>query len=406
MKSTSRCVPRLKRTDSARRRLTPATRSAAKRCLSLTLALAFAACEPGRNDYASAVTAPVEKTANHASAAPAGTSLAESRVRVSWIADSAFTGEGSVWLLHVLGKNIYRTRDGGATWDSLAPNGIPPNSRIDFINSEQGWVVGASGDEGQIRRTKDGGVTWELIGRIKSDDPEWGFTSPVRIDFVDERRGWVVETFSVWRTEDGGRSWRRVLDFPDPPKSGQPASSFFLGAGRAWVCATDGRVYTTSNGGGTWDTASPGEADPPTVIHFVNEADGWLYADGTIYRTYEGGRVWQSVADLPAGVVLESIFFVDAKEGWAVGGKQAESPSDKRTPVDLAALKGVALHTKDGGRNWETVPVGKIGSRPRKVVFTAPQRGWILTDQEIYRTDNGGKTWVIALNPSIVSEIK
>ena len=42
------------------------------------------------------------------------------------------------------------------------------------------------------------------------DDPHDSLTCPQQISFIDESHGWVIGTFSIWRTEDGGKSWIRV----------------------------------------------------------------------------------------------------------------------------------------------------------------------------------------------------
>jgi photosystem II stability/assembly factor-like uncharacterized protein len=84
---------------------------------------------------------------------------------------------------------------------------------------------------------------------------------------------------------------------------------------------------------------------------------------------------------------LHSVYFIDDRKGWAVGGK------------------GALLSTVDGGANWS------LRARPsedtlREVVFTTARIGWIVCERSIYelrakdeprsyllKTEDGGETW-------------
>ena len=84
---------------------------------------------------------------------------------------------------------------------------------------------------------------------------------------------------------------------------------------------------------------------------------------------------------------LRSVFFLDERRGWVVGGK------------------GSLLATVDGGESWHVRP------RPtedtlRDIVFTSERDGWILCERSMYqlrtkdetrsyllKTENGGENW-------------
>jgi photosystem II stability/assembly factor-like uncharacterized protein len=78
---------------------------------------------------------------------------------------------------------------------------------------EDGWLAGSrrivNGDsvilEGVPLHSVDGGNSWEPVQL----GPEEPFLSDVR--FIDKERGWLVGRDSLHRTEDSGKTWRRVL---------------------------------------------------------------------------------------------------------------------------------------------------------------------------------------------------
>lgn len=124
---------------------------------------------------------------------------------------------------------IYSTRDGGQTWrchvDVYTTGADPGRSPvidhgsrspvdIDFGDSRVGWIGAAPSpyyftDDKWIYRTVDGGTTWEwlghprLAGQVKSIYIE-------AIDVVDSHRGWVIGN-GVWFTRDGGDTWTQKL---------------------------------------------------------------------------------------------------------------------------------------------------------------------------------------------------
>lgn len=116
---------------------------------------------------------------------------------------------------------IWHTADGGQTWRSQS---LPANAgllnRITFIDAQHGWTVGikATGADpdhpehaGVVYRTTDGGQTWQ---ELYSPGPNITLNG---VEWTDSNHGWVVGFPNlsnmtggfVFHTADGGQTWQR-----------------------------------------------------------------------------------------------------------------------------------------------------------------------------------------------------
>lgn len=162
---------------------------------------------------------------------------------VTWRIDSPFDGENidfhDVWFVDrmhgwlagrqvvVAGESLrpllFETSDGGASWRQVSIDADIIPSSVCFVGKE-GWLAGSrrivNGEsvrlEGVLLHTVDGGNSWERV-QLGPDEP---FLSDVR--FVDKERGWLVGRDTLYRTDDSGKTWTRVLSLPPPS---QPASN-------------------------------------------------------------------------------------------------------------------------------------------------------------------------------------
>ena len=60
-------------------------------------------------------------------------------------------------------------------------------------------------------------------------------------------------------------------------------------------------------------------------------------------------------------------------------------------------MRGVILHTKDGGKSWQEASVGDGELFFDRMFFVDSKHGWLLGSNNIYRTQNGGRTWEVVL---------
>jgi photosystem II stability/assembly factor-like uncharacterized protein len=173
---------------------------------------------------------------------------------------------------------VYTTDDGGRTWRSLFfATGYGPSFLIDFADAQTGWLIGqdwgscamAGCGDYTLYRTRDGGRTWETLhapppgpGEARWWDPLFhlGFLlSPRAADratvWIGVSTGAGAAVGGVLITRDGGVSWRRVK--ADDPRWSVSALAPLL-SGNGWVIATGSdatqRLYRTRDQGRTWST--------------------------------------------------------------------------------------------------------------------------------------------------------
>lgn len=217
------------------------------------------------------------------------------------------------------GNGLLVSRDGGKTWDRIGSD--LPFADLDFVSEEEGWAAG----QGQVWYTSDGGKTWIPQLTLPEPDKWLGYTS---VRFTTANTGWVLfclgqgagsqETYLLYGTTDGGRTWTPQLanPWPWPFQAEQPEGplgpggyprAFDAWADTAWVA-----VYSPAAGHlevvrVTMDGAPPVSGDPisvsdPTVdISFVDARTGWLVVSDSqrtkaaILRSADGGQSWTAI---------------------------------------------------------------------------------------------------------------
>ncbi|UCF13723.1 MAG: PKD domain-containing protein [Thermoplasmatales archaeon] len=164
-----------------------------------------------------------------------------------------------------------------------------------------------------------------------------------------------------------------------------------------------GTILHTSDGGNIWFEQDYPAASNLYSVFFINNYIGWTSgSNGVILHTTDGGNTWveQDHSFTNGGYFFSGLYFLDANNGWAVGGK----PYTYNSPN-----KRVILHTTDGGDTWVTNLYESYTSRLLAVYFTDTNNGWAVGEYDQYsghvlHTSNGGATWVVQ-DPGVTSHL-
>jgi photosystem II stability/assembly factor-like uncharacterized protein len=247
---------------------------------------------------------------------------------VTGIGDRPFT-----FFMGTTGGGVWKTEDAGETWINITDGFLAVSSigAVEVAESDPNVIyvgTGSAGIRGNVStgrgvyKSKDGGRSWDfiglretgLIGRIAADprDPDVVFVAALGHPFgKNEERG-------VFRSRDGGDSWDRVLFLSDsvgavdlsmnPHNPREIYAGMWRAERKPWTlydAAAEGGVYKTTDGGDTWSKLSDGlpqgltgrigvtvsPANPDRVWAQVNAHD----PEGGIYRSDDAGATWQRV---------------------------------------------------------------------------------------------------------------
>ena len=165
---------------------------------------------------------------------------------------------------------VYRSKDGGKTWTSLA-DGIPhkriPSIAISPSHQENGMPVVYAGTEpSNLYRSEDNGETWTEFPTLPElpSAPTWSFpprpwTSHVRWISLSHHDPELIfagiELGGVMRSQDGGETWE------DRKPGSQPDSHAIathpVDPSRVYEAAGGG-VAVSTDAGDTWNRADEG----------------------------------------------------------------------------------------------------------------------------------------------------
>lgn len=240
-------------------------------------------------------------------------------------------GADGTWTRDIYRVRVTHTANGGRTWtDAAIDTGyefVKPVS-VGFTDARSGWLLvrpeyPVDSNEGTLYRTADGGRTWQRVA-------DTALPSNRGVTFTDPDNGWVLSKEGLWQTTDGGTTWQ--LAFETPPEQTLAGLPQFVTEQVGYLSVRalkTGQVaiYATGDGGRTWEKrhSLAGYGTPV----FLNADMGWTweYESGTLYLTHDGGRTWTARKYDHNKVGVESVQFVAPEKGF-VANRQLYTTAD------------------------------------------------------------------------------
>ena len=257
---------------------------------------------------------------------------------------------GDLWLVGATPDDIYRSTDGGVTWDSSgigAPAGQTVVTGIAVAPNGDLWLAGNVPDD--IYRSTDEGATWDSSGI----GAPAGQTVVQGIAVAPNGDLWLVGTTpnDIYRSTDGGVTW-------DSSGIGAPAAQLVVRGisvapnGDLWlVGSAPNDIYRSTDEGVTWDSSGIGAPAGQTSslgIAVAPNGDLWLAGNvpDDIYRSTDEGATWDSSGiGAPAGqtVVTGIAFDPRLAPSWT------DNTGDAQNWTEDTAIATVTVPAVDAG---------------------------------------------------------
>ncbi len=342
------------------------------------------------------------------------------------ISDFAFFSEGHHhYLVGTASGGLWRTRNAGTTWTPIFDNeGTYAIGVVEIAPSDEKIVWVGTGENNAQRsvafgdgvyKSTDGGATWQNMGLKES-----GHISQIWIDPEQPDTVLVASQGPLWsdggdrglfKTTDGGETWDQILSIDeytgvnefvvDPDNFDNIVASSYQRRRHVWVLINGGPgsgIHRTIDGGASWTEVEAGlpKDDMGRIGLAMAPSDhDMLYAiiegqpdEQGIYRSLDFGQNWEKRSShMTTSPQYYNEIVVD--------------PHDKNT---LYSLDTFSKRSTDGGKTFTDLGAAHrhVDDHALWIDETNTDHMIIGGDGGIYETWDGGELWKHVNNLPIV----
>ena len=324
----------------------------------------------------------------------------------------------SIWYVAVGSGGVWKTENAGTTWTPIfddQPTYTTGCVTLDPSNPEIVWVGSGENVGGRhvaygdgVYRSLNGGKTWENLGLKNSEHISEIIVHPDNSDVV-----WVASQGPLWskggerglyKTIDGGKSWNRVLgnnewtgvtDIMIDPRNSDVLYAATWDRHRTVAALMGGgpgtAIYRSDDGGDHWTKLTNGlpksnlgkigitiSPQNPDVVYAAIELDR---TQGAVYRSEDRGASWKKMSNTVSGGTGPHYY----QELYASPHK-----------FDRLYLMNVrVLTSEDGGKTFVQLKEKDKHSDNHAIVFKKDDPNYIMlgTDAGIYESFDLAETW-------------
>ncbi|HEX4681341.1 MAG TPA: hypothetical protein VH277_01460 [Gemmatimonadaceae bacterium] len=288
-------------------------------------------------------------------------------------------GDKRVWYLGAASGGVWKSTDSGATFrpvsDSMPVQAIgalavaPSSPSIVWAGTGEGWAIRDADLFGDgVYKSTDSGTTWTNMGLKETGRIGRIIVHPTNPNVVYVcalgRATGEQEERGVYRTTDGGNTWKRVL---------------YVGGN--YGCS--GLALDVKNPNvlfaGMWHV----------IMHTWAMYSGTNDSKDGVYVSRDGGETWKQVVD--PGLPHPPIGKIDV----------AVAPSNSKRVYALiqTAEQGSVWRSDDGGVKWTVVNhqralIGRAGYYIHLAVMPTNADEILLANSSFFRSTDGGKSFV------------
>lgn len=333
-------------------------------------------------------------------------------------------GSSSVIYVGAASGGIFKTEDEGVTWSNIFDHTATisigdlaigqNNTNLLYAGTGEANASSQSFRGDGIYKSTDGGATWNHSGLDES-----AYIGRIIIDYENEERVFAAacgnlfspdEHRGIYRTTNGGQSWQKVLFLSDSTSGidlvQHPTNPDILYAAmwermrglnyRRSFGQTSG-IWMTTDGGDNWTELTVGlptgnnvgriglaiSASNPSVLYAFYDNQ----SEVAVYKTSNGGATWTRTND-------NAIQGMNSSFGWYFGQIRVHPQDQNRI-----YLLGVDLFCSENGGNSYVQLAGYYNSNEIHVdhhaMYIHPETGRIYegNDGGFYISDNLGYVW-------------
>ncbi|MCK6618311.1 MAG: hypothetical protein L6Q51_11785 [Cyclobacteriaceae bacterium] len=320
------------------------------------------------------------------------------------------------------GGGVWKSSNGGATFNpifddycqSIGAVEIDPSNpdNVIYVGTGEVWTRNSVSVGDGLYKTTDGGATWQKIGFEKSER-----IAGIQVNPKNPNEIYVAVLGPLWsdsderglyKTSDGGKTWNKILfvnkttgcsDLTLDPKDPNIVYAAFWEVRRTpWSFSSGGEnsaLYKSTDGGKTFTKIHNGfpkgklgrlaiavAPSNPKILYTVIESE--QDKDKGLYRSDDAGASWKQLNN-DFELLVRPFYF-------------SRIEVDPRNPDVVVKAGLLGSISRDGGKTFKNL--GPNHSDVHDIVFDIndSDRMYVATDGGIYRSWDGGTTLEIVEN--------
>lgn len=225
--------------------------------------------------------------------------------------------------------SIYRTTDGGNTFDSVVSPALQNGFGVCGMAHYGNTVIGVGRYDGErhFYKSTDAGLTW--TAQVLDTSLVDGLVDCYMFNdsiYIASGQGMDngIRKAVILKTYDGGTTWQRTAVSTSPYSWGWKIHFLENGVGTCSLEHSD-KIFMTNDSGTTWTEHFVGLCSAGVVEYggngFLNDSLGWVadqFGSQCMFETRDGGTTWQNIY---FGNSIDRMVKLDSVTMLAVGGK-------------------------------------------------------------------------------------
>ncbi|RLD50916.1 MAG: hypothetical protein DRJ05_19015, partial [Bacteroidetes bacterium] len=263
----------------------------------------------------------------------------------------AGTGEANSSSYSFMGNGIYKSYNGGESWEhsGLGLSAYIGRIVVDYDNSDRVFAAACGNlftpsEERGIYRSMDAGETWERMLFVNDtvaaidlvqhpENPDILYAGMWERTRGLEYRHSFGEGTGIWKSTDGGDTWTEMTSGLPTGDVGRPGLAIAKSNPEVLYVFYDMpdsevRVYKTQNGGNSWTQVNDGS------LYGMNSSFGWYFGQvrvhpedennvwvlgQTMYKSTNGGSSWSEGTSYGVHVDHHAMYFDETNDRVLLG---------------------------------------------------------------------------------------